>query len=107
MNVKNNVVIAVSVVCIFVFALASITVLAIAAPDSTAIGLIIATIPPTIASIAVLQQQGKTDDKVTKLTNGVMDAKIRAGVADVVHDSMIDPLINPQLQIDRAGRDNH
>lgn len=65
-------------------------------------------------SIGVLVNLGKTvnierdiktlNDGVETLNNGRMDAKIRAGVADVVHDGFIDGSYVEQRTLDRVER---
>jgi hypothetical protein len=37
----------------------------------------------------------------TKLANGLGDSKIRAAVADVLHDDLVDPEAREQLAADR------
>lgn len=48
----------------------------------------------------------KVDGKVTDLSNGLMDAKIRAAVAEVLKPALVDPDIHPQLEADRQRRDS-
>ncbi len=69
----------------------------------------------TVALIAGLAQLGRkqadTERKVDEalagvnyLSNGGMDAKVRAGVADVLPDHLIDPEAKPQIEQDRVRR---
>lgn len=70
------------------------------------------TIGALIAGLAQLgRKQADTDRKVdealagvTYLSNGGMDAKVRAGVAEVLPDHLIDEAIKPQLAEDRVRR---
>lgn len=62
--------------------------------------------------VAVTRKQEETarqlDDvkrDVTYLANGGMDAKVRAGVADVLPDHLLDPEAAEQIEADRAYRE--
>lgn len=83
------------------------------------IGPLLGLLAPTIASIALLaqvstvknvqEQQGAKLDKVAKdthdLTNGLLDSKVRAGVADVIRPQHVDPDVLEQLERDYAARE--
>lgn len=47
-----------------------------------------------------------TDTKVTELTNGLMDAKIRAAVSEVVQPHLINPDAEGLIEADKARREN-
>lgn len=87
--------------------------------DSTVVGaMLIGFIGPTIVAMLALLKGLDTDAKVARqkavtdsthtavaeLANGSMDAKIRAAVAEVLPDAMVDPAIRPQLAEDRRKR---
>jgi len=91
------------------FVVAAVVVLVLfLPPDRDAmpyVALLMSTVGTTVAGILALMKLQGVDDKVTDLTNGVMDAKIRAGVADVLPDSSLDPGAADQIRDDRARRD--
>lgn len=82
------------------------------------IGPLLGTLAPTIAAVALLvqvntvkQAQAEQSVKVEKiakdthdLTNGLLDSKLRAGIADVAHPSFIRPDAHEQIAEDRAAR---
>lgn len=89
--------------------------------DSTVVAaMLIGFIGPTIVAMLALLKGLDTDVKVSRqkavtdsthsavaeLANGSMDAKIRAAVAEVLPDTMVDPAIRPQLAVDRQRRDD-
>lgn len=51
-----------------------------------------------------LAKTEKIKAQVDDLANGRMDAKIRAGVADVMADDLIDPAVHEQVEADRVRR---
>jgi hypothetical protein len=59
----------------------------------------------TLALLATLHKLNQTDEKVDYLANGGTDAKIRAGIADVVRPELLKPEAGEQLEADRAHRD--
>lgn len=54
----------------------------------------------------VADQVDKVEQRTLDLTNGHMDRKIRAAVADVLRPGLIDPQAKDQLVVDRASRDH-
>lgn len=52
----------------------------------TMVPILAATLAPTIASLAGLARLDRVDRRTHDLTNGLLDAKIRAAVADVIQD---------------------
>lgn len=117
---KNNNVLAIALAlaACFVAVVTACTVVFAIDPDAaadfatqllTALG----TIGALIAGLAQLgRKQADTDRKVDEalagvnyLSNGGMDAKVRAGVADVLPDHLIDPQARPLIEQDRVRRD--
>lgn len=95
---------------------ASITMLAVAlivafAPADADLGLLIGLLVTAAGNlVATIVTVGRTDQikgTVDDLANGKMDAKIRAGVADVLKDHLIDPTTREQIAQDRIVRDDH
>lgn len=114
-NRNNNVVVIVGGV-VFCFVVAACVAVFIAAPDGANTGTLVTTLigslAPTLAALGVLAKVNNTDAKVDRvaedtyrLTNGLLDAKVRAGVADVLPDHMIDPKALDQIESDRQVRD--
>lgn len=69
---------------------------------------LVAVLAPTIASLAAVVKVGGVSAQVAdvaadteRLSNGLGDAKIRAAVADVLPDHMVDPGVQAQLAVDR------
>lgn len=76
------------------------------------VGPLLGTLAPTIAAVALLVQVRGVQADVQQvrqdthaLTNGLLDSKVRAGVADVVRDEHLDPDAAEQIAEDRAVRD--
>lgn len=72
---------------------------------------LVATLPPTIAGMAAVVKVGGVSSQVAdvqedtnRLANGLGDSKIRAAVADVLPDHLVDPAVKPQLEADRLRR---
>lgn len=106
----------VGVVVIVCFTMASCVALFVAAPEGANTGslitILLGNLAPTLAVLALLAKQQQTDQKVDtigqtthRLANGLLDAKIRAGVADVLDPAYIDETAVQQLATDRAHRD--
>lgn len=113
--IASTTVIVVSVVVMFCFVVAAVTGLTILAPDGSDVGAIttallgsLATAVPVLVTLVKVQsmdgKQTATDEKVDYLANGGMDAKIRAGIADVVKAELLKPDAADQLETDRAHR---
>ena len=103
-----------AIVVLFVVCIASVVLLRLFAEGeaTTTITAILATLPATVAVVAALvrvEQMGTTVNKVEhdthRLVNGLMDSKIRAGVADVLPDDLVDPAARDQLENDRSRID--
>lgn len=105
---KSNPVVAGIVVTVVATLLCSTAVL-LFAPTGTDVAPLIGTLAPTVAALGALAQvqrmQGKVDrvdQRTEELSNGLMDSKIRAGVADVIPDHLLDDTYTrQQLAADR------
>ena len=79
---------------------------------SLVIGPLLGTLAPTIAAVALLVQVRGVQADVSQvrqdthaLTNGLLDSKVRAGVADVIRDEHLDPEAVALIRDDRAVRE--
>lgn len=101
-------VIVVGVVAMFCVVVVAIVALAIFSPKDTDVAnlvtILLGSLGSTVAVLATLAKVADVDSKVNYLTNGGMDSKVRAGVADVVRDDLLDPAVADQLEADRANR---
>lgn len=104
------------VAVIFVSALAAVVLSFLFAPEgadtAAVIGPILGGVPATIAAVALLVQVRNVDAKVDRvaddtyrLTNGLLDAKLRAGFADVA-PHLVHPSAHAQVEEDRRVRDS-
>lgn len=111
---NNNVLVIVGGV-VFCFVVAACVAVFIAAPEGANTGslvaILIGSLAPTLASLGVLAKVNGTEAKVDqvaqdtyRLTNGLLDAKVRAGMADVLPDHLIDPDAHEQIKADRLVR---
>lgn len=93
----------------FVVVVASITFMVIAVEDGarveSMIGLMLAALTPTIATLVTLAQVRNMGQQVDFLANGGTDAKVRAAVADVIDPAVLRDDVHDQLAVDRAVRD--
>lgn len=76
------------------------------------IGPLLGTLAPTIAAVALLVQVRGVQADVAQvredthaLTNGLLDSKVRAGVADVIRDEHLDPEAEALIAEDRSVRE--
>lgn len=106
---KPSPVLLICVTVLGIAALVAVVVLVAVVPDDSDLPTLMgALLTPTISLIGILAALGRieqTKSTVDDLANGKMDAKIRAGVADVLADHFIDPAAVQQLAKDRARRD--
>lgn len=90
------------------FVVAAAVVIFVAAPEGantgSLIALLIGIIPTTAASLAALAKVDQTGKVVDDLANGKMDAKIRAGLADLLPEHQIKPEAREQVARDRIRR---
>ena len=103
------------VAVVFVVTVVSVLLAFLFAPEgrdlSLVIGPLLGTLAPTIAAVALLVQVRGVQADVSQvrqdthaLTNGLLDSKVRAGVADVIRDEHLDPAASTMLTEDRAVR---
>lgn len=115
-ELTSGVALIVGVVVVFCFTVAAVVAVTVAVPDganaATLITLLLGSLAPTIASLVGLAKLSAVGDRVDvvaaqshDLTNGLMDSKIRAAVADVLSPEMVDESARPQIAADRARRD--
>lgn len=71
------------------------------------LGLFLGFLATTIATVVAVGKVDKIGRQVDELSNGRMDSKMRAAVADVVKNEHLDPDALPQLERDRQIRDGH
>ena len=92
-------------------ALLTVAMLVAFAPKDSDLGLLIGVLitgaSGMITSILTLGRTQQIAGTVDDLANGKMDAKIRAGVADVLADHLVDPKARALVEQDRATRDAH
>ncbi len=91
-------------------AVVALMVLAPAGEDRRTVVLqMLGILAPTLAVLVTLQQVGRVESRVTEvaqdthdLTNGLLERKVRTGVADVLHPNLVDPATAGQVAEDRA-----
>src|SRR5690606_31731792 len=92
---KNAAVLALAVTACFVAVVSACTVIYVVNPGgdnvTSVLTVLLGSLGSTIAVLATLAKVQDVDRKVEYLANGGMDAKVRAGVADVMRDDMLDP----------------
>ncbi|HSX67220.1 hypothetical protein [Nocardioides sp.] len=106
---KNQTAIIVGVVAMFCTTMFGVVVVAVFAPSEQAantIGLILTALSTTVVGVLALAKIGSVEKTVDELSNGLMDSKLRAGIADVLPDHLVDPKARPQLEQDRIRRDS-
>jgi hypothetical protein len=106
-TVKTSPVIVICSTVVAVAAIVAIAVLVAVGSDAESIGLLIGLVTMLVTSIVSLTRTEQIKGTVDDLSNGRMDAKIRAGVADVLGEHLIDPTVRDQLDVDRARRGEH
>lgn len=90
------------VVVVLAITATATTLLAIFAPDSAPIAtMLVANLVTAIPALLALAKISNVDTQVDRLANGLMDAKVRAGLADVLPDELIDPDAHQLIQRDR------
>lgn len=120
-GISGNVLV-VSLVVAFVAVMGTVIALVLAVEDDARVTSLLGLVLPALASLGVLlgslykltavaETAESTRERVeviasqtTDLTNGGLDAKVRAAVADVLADHLIDPGATAQLGVDRARR---
>jgi hypothetical protein len=103
-----------AVVVLFVACVGSVTLLQLFAPEdaNATITALLASMPATVAVLANLVRTDQVSGVVEQvrqdtqdLTNGLLDAKVRSGVAQVLAPELVDDDIADQLEHDRARID--
>jgi hypothetical protein len=103
------------VVIVFVVTILSVTAIAISIEDgaraSTMIGLILAPLTTVLGILAVFgkvsnleTRMGDVQSDTRDLTNGLLDAKVRAAVADVIGPELVHEEAREQVALDRERR---
>lgn len=111
----STTVVVVGVVVVFCFTIAACVAIFVAAPDGANTGslvtILLSSVAQVIGVLALLIKVSGTDAKVDqvaqdtyRLTNGLLDAKVRAGVADVVDPSLLREDAHVQVALDRQVR---
>lgn len=97
----------VGVAAVFCFTVAAVVAVTIAIPDGgnagSLVALLLGSMAPTIAAIVGIARINGVEDKVDELGNGVMEAKIRTALADVLAPDHIDPAARAQVANDRIA----
>lgn len=107
-----------AIVALVLGTLTCVVLLAVLAPPDRLDGLVIqviGVIAPTLAILATVQQVKNVGERVDKvaedthaLSNGLLDAKVRSGVAEVLPDHLVDPVYNDgPREADEAAREAH
>lgn len=108
MNKQPSTALIVAVTIVAVSTIASITLILITLDKSELpegwLGLFLGFLGSLIVAVLGLAKIDRVDRKVDDLSNGLMDAKIRAGVADVLAPHLIDPTMDEQLRTDAQRR---
>lgn len=81
-----------------------------ASEDQRAVVLqVLGILAPTLAVMVTLISVGRVQERVDSvaqdthdLTNGLLERKVRTGVADVLHPNLVDPTTVQQVEEDRA-----
>lgn len=98
----SGTVLVLGVTVMFVTTTAAATLLAIFTEDATTvIAVLFANLAASVPAVLALAKVSNTAVQVEKLSNGLMDAKIRNGLATVLPDRMVDPDALPVLAADR------
>lgn len=105
---KTSTAVVVGVVAMFCTTMLGVTLVAVLVPAddaATLIALLLGFASTAVPAVIGLAKITGVERQVTELSNGLMDAKVRAGVADVLPEDLHDPAIRSQLAADRATRD--
>lgn len=81
--------------------------------ETDAASKVLSVLAPTIAVLATLRAVGAVQGTVERverdthaLTNGLLDSKVRAGVAEVVHPELVDPAYSDKRVTDQRAVDD-
>lgn len=97
------------IVAVVIATIAAATAVLLFAPQGTDVAPLVGMVAPTVAALAALAsvqkvagQVNRVDKRTEDLANGKMDSKIRAGIADVIPDHLLDETYTRhQLAADR------
>lgn len=95
------------VVCLTVVAVTAIGAVAglvLADAETDKVVVVVGLVGTMVTALVGLTRTEQIKKTVDDLSNGRMDAKIRAGVADVLADHLIDQGATQQIEADRARR---
>lgn len=90
-------------------ALSIVAVVAVVAlvPDDADLAVLLVLVGNLLVTIINATRTDQVRATVDDLANGKMDAKVRAGVADVLADHLVDPKARAQVERDREVRGDH
>lgn len=80
-----------AVVVLFATAVAAVVIMAVTDAPAAYITAVLAAVTPTIAVLVTLREVAGVRADTHALTNGLLDSKVRAGVAEVLPDELVDP----------------
>lgn len=110
MNKQPSNVLVLAVATVAGLSIVSLTLILITLEESALpegwLGLFLGFLGTLIVAVVSLGKIDKIGRQVDDLSNGLMDSKIRAGVADVLGDHLLDPGVHEQLKTDRARRNS-
>lgn len=105
---SSTTVIVVAVASMFCFTMAAAVAIVVAVPEGTnpgaLVALLLAAMGTAVPAVLALAKIGRVAAQVDDLSNGLMDSKIRAGVADVLPPQLVHQDAREQLESDRARR---
>lgn len=104
---KTSPIVVICATVVATVAVIAVAVLVALGAENESIGLLIGLLTMLVTNVVLLARQEQVKGTVEDLSNGKMDAKIRAGVADVLGEHLIDPAARAQLETDRTIRGEH
>lgn len=107
----SGTVLAVVIAVVVCFTISAVVAIAIAVPEGanqgSLIALLLGSLAPTLATLVNLAKTASVANQVNELSNGLMDSKIRAGVADVIEPEHLNDDAADLIDADRARRRSH
>lgn len=111
MNKSPSTALIVAVTAVAVTAIVSVTLILITLEKSEIpegwLALFLGFLTTMLVTVAALAKVDKIGRQVDDLSNGKMDAKVRAAVSEVLRDELVDPAMRDQIGRDLARRDRH
>ena len=108
MNRRPSTVLVVCATIVIVAALVAVTLILMqGTADKDTVGIVVVMVGTLLTTLVGLQRTEDVKRTVDDLANGRMDSKIRAGVADVVAEHLIDDTVRDQLEVDRERPGDH